>query len=307
MKNKLIMVALSVLLVIGTTTTSFAEDYDPQYPLKGHIESWFVTSPFGVTAWKNDPNNFFFESDNHLQYTQDWIVKNKNPLALNSVNSWDGSLQAVAKLADYQTVGISTYQETGGHFDEERLAAEIRNFLNSFDWRNATDFQKAVQIARRITQADYQADGDTQYAYTCLVDGKANCQGYTNAAELLAACVGLPAVGILPTVSHVYPAFLVDGVWLAYEPTSKDDSFNAADVWTKTIWGQMQGIEEYQILGEFCKATGYEIPMVERIEAMYPGRVSLGYIYGERAAFIRFLNENSSSYEYVKKNWNLPY
>lgn len=286
-------------------------NYDPQYPLKGYIESWFVTSPFGETTWKNDANNFFFEANNHLQYRQDWIVKNGDPLALNSILSWDGSLQAIAKLADYQTVGISTYQERypegGGHFDEERLATEIRNFLNSFDWRNASDFEKAVQIARRITKADYQADGDTQYAYTCLVDGKANCDGYTSAAQLLAVCVGLPAVGIGPSISHVYPAFLVDGVWLAYEPTSKDDTFTVADVWIKTIWGQMQEIEEYQILGEFCKATGYEIPTIERVEAMYPGRISGGYIYGERAAFIRFLNENSSSYEYVKKNWNLPY
>lgn len=325
--------------IVQTQNTSKSvantSNYDPQYPLKGYIESWFVTSPFGVTTWKNDANNFFFEADNHLKYTQEWIVKNGDPLALNSILSWDGSLQAVAKLADYQTVGLGpstpadeekytseidrkNFREYINSFDwkaendkyyyqVDHLAEEIRNFLNSFDWKNASDFEKAVRIARRITKADYQADGDTQYAYTCLVDGKANCDGYTHAAQLLAACVGLPAVGIVPTVNHVYPAFLVDGVWLAYEPTIKDDTFKVADVWTKTHWGEIKGIEEYQTLGEFCKATGYEIPTIERVEAMFPGRISLGLIRGERAAFIRFLNENSSSYEYVKKNWNLPY
>jgi len=52
MKNKLLVAAMSVMLVIGTAITSFADAYDPQYPLKGYMESWFVTSPVtGETSW----------------------------------------------------------------------------------------------------------------------------------------------------------------------------------------------------------------------------------------------------------------
>jgi len=344
MKKILLTAAISAMLVIGTAITSFADTYDPQYPLKGYMESWFVEVPVsgtisGITLWKSNSDRLFYEdfdtwsSSNSGDYVLDLAIKNKDPRFLNCFSGLN--LEVIAKLTDYQTTGLGP----GTPADEERytseidrinfrkfinsydwkavndeyndqvdhLATEIRNFLNSFDWRNASDFEKAVQIARRITKADYLNEGETQSAYSCLVNGTTVCAGYTSAALLLAACVDLPADCIMPTMNHIYPVFLVDGVWLAYEPTSKDDTFNVAEVWTKTIWGQMQGTEEYQPLGRYCKATGYEIPTIESVEAMYPGRISVGYIRGERAAFIRFLNENSSSYEYVKRTWNLPY
>ena len=274
MKKKLLVAAMSAMFVIGTAITSFADTYDPQYPLKGYMESWFVTSPVtGETAWKSDPNNFFYESNNHLQYALDLAVKNRDPLSLNYIG--DGTeLAAIAKLTNYPTTGLEGVNQE----KLERLTTEIRNFLNSFDWRNATDYEKAVQIAKRITQADYLSQEGTQYSYSCLVDGKANCSGYTGAADLLAACVQLP-ISSLGSVNHTYPVFLVEGVWLAYEPTSKDNYFTVADVYAKNLFGN------YQELGEYCEGIGYEIPT--SVEGKFPN-ISYGIIHGEQAPFIKF-------------------
>ncbi len=248
-------------------------NYDQQYPLKGYMESWFVTSPVtGTTAWKSDPYNFINEAAGPLQHALDLAIKNKDP---RSLIYFDGrELAAIAKLTDYPTTGLESVNQE----KLELLTIEIRNFLNSFDWRNASDYEKSMRIAKRIRQADYLDQEGTQYSYSCLVDGKANCSGYTSAAFLLAACVGLP-ISELGSVNHAYPVFLVDDIWLAYEPTSKDEYFTVADVYEKNYFGN------YQQLGEYCDGTGYEIPT--SVEGKFPN-ITYGIIRGERASLIIF-------------------
>lgn len=261
----------------NASVTTNASNYDPQYPLKGYIESWFSIDPyFNRTSWKSDPYNFINAKEGSFQYVLNLAIQNKDPLSLNFFRGRD--LAAIAKLADYPTIGLE------GHTPEEveALAVEIRNFLNSFDWRNASDYEKAVRIAKRITKADYLSEEGTQFADSCLIDGKANCSGYTNAANLLATCVGLPTNG-LGGGNHIYPTFLVDGMWLAYEPTSKDDYFTIANVYAPSYY--MDGEPQLTQLGEYCRETGYEIPT--SVEGKFPN-ISYGIIYGEQAPFIKF-------------------
>lgn len=251
-------------------------DYNQQYPLKGYLESYFVQSPItGNTAWIWDRSNFVYESNNHMQYVLDLAIKDNNPTYLYSPVGIE--LAVLAKLTGYQTVGLDYDQDK-----VERLATEVRNFLNSFDWRNASDYEKSVQIAKRITQADYLSEEGTQYSYSCLVDGKANCEGYYDAASLLAACVGLPVRG-LGSVNHIYPVFLVDDIWLAYEPTSKNDYFTIADVYMTTYY--LSGVAQLTELGKFCSGTNYEIPT--SVDGKFPN-ISYGIIHGEQAPFIKF-------------------
>ncbi len=278
MIKNLLVAAMSAMFVIGTAITSFADTYDPQYPLKGYMEPWFVNSPVaGETAWKSDPHNFMNEPVGPFQYAFDLAVANKDPYSLNYIGN-ARELAAIAKLTNYPTKGLDGVDQE----KLERLTAELRDFLNSFDWRNASDYEKAVQVAKRITKADYLDQEGTQYAYSCLVDGKSNCDGYTGAAYLLATCVGLPTNG-LGYGNHIYPSFLVDGVWVAYEPTTKDNYFTVADVYSPSYY--LAGESQLTQLGEYCKATGYQIP--ESVEGKFPN-ISYGIIYGKQAPFIKF-------------------
>jgi hypothetical protein len=277
MKKNLLVAAMSAMLMIGTAITSFADTYDPQYPLKGYMEQWFVKSPVtGETTWKSDPNNYFNGSRNYRQYALDLAIANKDPLSLSYFG--EKELAAIAKLTNYPTTGLEGVDQE----KLELLTTELRNFLNSFDWRNASDYDKAVQIAKRITKADYLDKEGTQYPYSCLVEGKSNCGGYAWSARLLGACVGLP-VEELGSVSHTYPVFLVDGVWLSYEPTSKDDYFNIAEVYTPAFY--LAGEPHLTPLGEYCEATGYQVPTT--VEGKFPN-ISYGIIYGKQAPFIKF-------------------
>lgn len=277
MKKNLLVVAMSAMLVIGTAITSFADTYDPQYPLKGYMEQWLINSPVtGETAWKSDPYNFINDPAGPFQHALDLAIANNDPYSLSYISDAE-ELSAITKLTGYQTIGLNPDQ---GNVD--RLTTELRNFLNSFDWKNASDYEKAVQIAKRITKADYLDQEGTQYPYSCLVQGKANCGGYTGSARLLAACVGLP-MSSLGSLNHAYPVFLVDGVWLAYEPTTKDDFFIVADVYTPSFY--LVGEPQLARLGEYCKATGYIIP--ESVEGKFP-KISYGVFYGKQTPLIKF-------------------
>lgn len=261
----------------GNSINTNSTNYDSQFPLKGHIEPWLVISPTtGKTSWKWDPLNFTNQSNNLMKYVRDCAIRDKNPLYLTYFSDID--LAAITKVAGYPAVGLDGLDQE----KVDRLATEIKNFLNSFDWKNATDYEKAVQISKRIRQADYLSEDGSQYAYSCLVAGKTNCNGYTNAAYLLAACVGLPVNG-LGAVSHIYPVFLVDGVWLAYEPTSKDDYFTIADVYQASFI--IAGEPQLTQLGKYCEGTGYVIPT--NVDGKFPN-ITYGIIHGEQAPFIKF-------------------
>ena len=149
--------------------------------------------------------------------------------------------------------------------ETQQLLGEVKAFMNSFDWRNASDLEKATRICERIHQADYDYDAANEAyetgwsdslsygAYGCLVKGKAVCQGYTEAAILLGKVVGITTAE-MGDVGHTYPVFLVDGVWLGNEPTTKDKYLIVEDVYRKNIIGTTQ------MLGDYCEKTGYTIP-----------------------------------------------
>ena len=137
-------------------------------------------------------------------------------------------IYAVARLAGVQMPG---YQAVENSAETLALEKEIRKFLNSFDWKNASDYEKAVHIARRVNQAEYDSTlPSCSLSYGCLVDGKAVCDGFVNAACLLAWCVDLQATSVSSlAANHSYTAYCINGIWVRHEATSHDESFHIMD------------------------------------------------------------------------------
>lgn len=221
--------------------------YDPQYPLKGYIEQWLETNPdTGRTQWKWDTDKYP-EMSNVYAYYMECAIRDQNPMYL--VQFGNAELAAICEVAGYQHVGLEYVNQE----HKQKIVSELRDFLNSFDWRNSSDLEKAIHVAKRITRAEYSNAEEVQYSYSCLADNLANCNGFTNAAILLSACIGLN-IGTIGSASHVYPVFQVDGVWLAYEPTTKNSYFTVANVYERNFLG------DYTKLGNYCAGVGYEIP-----------------------------------------------
>lgn len=111
------------------------------------------------------------------------------------------SLLVLAGVPLYQEgVGSDTYKQ-----QRNRLALVIREYLNSYQWRNASELERARNAAFYIASGcTYDKDlynrfvagedttGDPSFtAYGCLVNHKAVCEGISVAYQLLARSMGL--------------------------------------------------------------------------------------------------------------------
>lgn len=260
-----------------------AQSYDAQYPLKGRVENYLDSYDGNYVWYWTGPNmirkGVVPAGMTGLSYVYQKAVEDKNATYL--VGTSGNGIDVLAKLAGLPATASM------GTAEVNNLANEVETFLNSFDWRNASDLEKATRICNRIHKASYDYDAANEAdttgwsnslsygAYGCLVNGKAVCQGYTEAANLLAMCVGLQTME-MGDVGHTYPLFLVDGVWLANEPTTQNKYFTVADVYEYNPGYRMMlqlgdtseftdEASKYQVIGEYCYKTGYQIPDASQV------------------------------------------
>ena len=140
------------------------------------------------------------------------------------------------------------------------IEKELRDFLNSFDWKNASDYEKAVHVARRVNRAEYDnTTSSCHLAYGCLVDGKASCDGFASAANLLAWCIDLPSTIVASlAANHAYVVYCINGVWVSHEATSHDESFHIADPQNDIY--MIGSSKKYGTFADYCDRTGYTVP-----------------------------------------------
>ena len=269
-----------------TTTTTSTQSYDEQYPLKGKVEKYFChEDSVGLTPRFNGAH-FPCSACANQGYVKPDGMTGKAYIFQKAVEERDISIlypeggYNLAVLAELS--GYPEKHRSSGTPEANALLAEVKEFMNSFDWRNASDLEKATRICNRIHEASYDHDAANEAqttgwsesssygAYGCLVNGKAVCQGYTEAAGLLGYAVGLKTFE-MGEVGHTYPLFLVDGIWLANEPTTQNKYFTVADVYEyNPIYRTMLATgadtsgygakDMYQKIGDYCYNTGYVMP-----------------------------------------------
>ncbi len=245
----------------GQTNTA-SQNYDEQYPLKGRVEK-YLGNENGFLCWYWTGPHVILEGIvpdgmTGLSYVDQRAIEDKDPSYSTGLSQY--GIDVLAKLSGYPYKNsVSDKPEAAA------LLNEVKEFMNSFDWRNASDLEKATRICERIHKATYDHDAANEAyttgwsnsvsygAYGCLVKGKAVCQGYAEAAHLLGFAVGIKSRE-LGDIGHTYPVFLVDGIWLGNEPTMQNKYFTVEDVYRKNILGT------YQLLGQYCEATGYVVP-----------------------------------------------
>lgn len=244
------------------TATNPTLNYDEQYPLKGKVEK-YLGNEDGFLCWYWTGPHVIREGIvpagmTGLSYVYQRTIEDRDPSYCAGLSQ--RSIDVLAKLSGYP------YKNAASDTPEANaLLAEVKEFMNSFDWRDASDLEKATRISNRIHEASYDHDAANEAqttgwsesssygAYGCLVNGKAVCQGYTEAAHLLGFAVGIKTRE-MGDVGHTYPVFLVDGIWLGNEPTTQNKYFVVEDVYRKNVIGT------YQLLGQYCEATGYTVP-----------------------------------------------
>lgn len=321
MKKLVKVLAVTAAMMALTSMTVFADQGQPaeqvqtesttessdEYPLKGRVEKYFgIEEGNLVPYWQ--PAHVISEGVvpagmTGMTYIDIKAVEDRDITYLVPEGGYN--LAVLAILAGYEEANIP-YRDAP---ETQQLLGEVKAFMNSFDWRNASDLEKATRICERIHQADYDYDAANEAyetgwsdslsygAYGCLVKGKAVCQGYTEAAILLGKVVGITTFE-MGDVGHTYPLFFVDGVWLANEPTMKDKYFTVANVYKYNpgyqmmlnIGGDLSDFttegSKYQMIGEYCYEVGYTIPTDKNQLSKFG---TLGEAFGEIT--IDFKNE----------------
>lgn len=249
-----------------------------EFPLKGRVEK-YLGNEDGFLCWYWAGPHVIHEGIvpagmTGMTYVDQKSIEHRDPIY--HVGLSQHGVNVLAKLSGYSYKNAISDTPEAAEF-----LNEVKEFMNSFDWKNASDLEKATRICNRIHKASYDHDAANEArttgwsespsygAYGCLVNGKAVCQGYTEAANLLAICVGLQTME-MGDVGHTYPLFLVDGIWLANEPTTQDKYFTVADVYEYNPGYRMMlqlgdtseftDITKYQMIGQYCEVTGYTVP-----------------------------------------------
>lgn len=222
----------------GNTGATNTGSYDTQYPLAGMLDQLglnFGYEPaFGTYElfWSSDYQQKVMGPDEGDAFIWQKTKETNNLNYWTTPNTYDEML-AIAKLAG-ENVTVKFADEAKA----EALANNIRDFFKAFpNWKTASDYEKACHIARWIEQADYDnnASRDGNHtSYACLIEKNTVCNGYYNAAKLLAHCVGLEVTsGFTTSANHVYPVFNINGVWLEYDASGqgRETSFYINDVY----------------------------------------------------------------------------
>ena len=240
-----------------------------EFPLKGMVEKYFCHEDAAGLVPRFNGAHFPCPICASQGYAKPDGITGQYYITQKAIEEKDISLlypeggYNLAVLAELS--GYTEKHRTSGTPEVNALLSEVKAFMNSFDWRNASDLEKATRICNRIHEATYDHDAANEAdttgwsnsvgygAYGCLVKGKAVCQGYTEAAGLLGYAVGLKTFE-MGDIGHAYPVFLVNGIWLGNEPTTQNKYFTVEDVYRKNVLGM------YQQLGQYCEATGYVVP-----------------------------------------------
>lgn len=254
---------------IKNETSKKAYSDNDQYPL-AHLKDWFVLNSRGklVSKWSMEymyeqhPEldgkwNDKYSYNGYADYLRSKAAEYHNIFISNKGNIAGEPFYAVARLAG---VAMPGYEAAENSAETLAIEKELRDFLNSFDWKNASDYEKAVHVARRVNRAEYDnTTSSCHLVYGCLVEGKASCDGFVSAADLLAWCIDLHStiIASLPA-NHAYMVYCINGIWVSHEATSHDESFYIADP-QKDIY-MIGSLKKYGTFADYCDRTGYTVP-----------------------------------------------
>lgn len=124
--------------------------------------------------------------------------------------------------------------------EEEAVKNEVIKYLNSYDWKNASEYEKAYYTAEYIASRskrihDICDNTQDDSAYAVLINGRSVQPGFTQTYHLLTRAVGLKSVD----AGDVHNYVMIDGQWYKIdvssiaEPTASMSIQDIIDWWLK--------------------------------------------------------------------------
>lgn len=183
----------------GTTTGGVNHNagYDPAYPLAGKIDEWNLRiTNTGLIGASGSNTNICNENIQALLTNQ--MDKYYIPPVGNSTNPTTGTQMYVSQ-EDYDKNVHNT----------QALYQWFCNWLNSMDFENMSELDRAREIQKVMAQVKYKIGSPTAY-YAVLIDHEGDCSRTAMTACALAKALGLKSA-VAGTTDHMVYYIQVDG------------------------------------------------------------------------------------------------
>lgn len=144
----------------STGNAAHSGNYDPAHPLAGMVDAWnlrlvrtnFETGTMGTT---------------------------------NLIANWNVHAMLTNQMDMYRNdLGID-------QSIEQTLYNWFCNWLNGMDFRNMSEYQRAQEVRKVITAAEYEAGTGSESVYAVLINKKGQCTDFAMTAKALSTALGL--------------------------------------------------------------------------------------------------------------------
>lgn len=162
--------------------------------------------------------------------------------------TWDKTpsrwLSNLTKPVRFEDVLVGIYPKERLYPDQIFYYYMIRDFLNSFDWENASNYEKVTKLGEYFKDTRYDRTGDVDDLF---YEKRGCCSAYTQTAQHLSNAMGLPFV-VFPMAeqAHVLAFVMIED----YEDDSKD-------IWVPIENGTVSYNQRYT-RESFAKWKGYD-------------------------------------------------
>lgn len=193
---------------VQTNRVPTTQPIPQDYPLQG-------TFPYTIAD-----DGMAYPFTNNIEYAQ---INDFNPRGM--MEMYNGYV--LCYLAGLPTPTLTDY--------ELAVALKTKEFLNSFDWKNASEYEKAYQAALFIAErCNYSSNTDdigsveNNTSYGCLINGQSLCDGFAQAYHLLTRAVGLRSYQVR-SISHSWNYVEIDGTLYELDLTNICDNIFTFD------------------------------------------------------------------------------
>lgn len=223
-KKRILAAMMTVCMMAVSVLPAYAEEADP-YPLKGTFPYTEITRE---SVDKKIADGWVFSGDPYTNVgmctpfinNAEWAQVNTYK---SSVATGINSAKILISLAGLTSVPDSI-SGSALTVEEEAVRDQVIVYLNSYDWKNASDYEKAYYTAEYIAdRCRYQNnDGDNLQAnsiYSCLINGVSVCDGFAATYHLLTRAVGLKSIHT-GSAGHAWNYVMIDNQWYYIDVSS---------------------------------------------------------------------------------------
>jgi hypothetical protein len=207
-------------VVNGAVQTQSGATSNAQYPLAGMLEQLGLNYT-GVVGWRDlDGWESNLQNGSRLPSSGKYYYTN---YGFSSLYAFACALSGEPYQGDVygrtDPVAIIAEANSVSYAEGQQMVTIVRDFLNSFDWKNTDDMTKARKAAELVTNGvSYSYESKPGYISSVLLDKKAQCNDFSSTFQLLTRLMDMETLYV-GNSAHQWNYVKINGQWKGFDGT----------------------------------------------------------------------------------------